>query len=55
MEEKHYTVSKIEGEYAYIRNTQSGEELFISMSLLPLGIDEGDRLEYDSLSFKIIK
>ena len=55
MEGLLFEVSRIEGEYAYIRNTQSGEELFISMSLLPLGIDEGDRLEYDSLSFKIIK
>ena len=50
-----FEVSRIEGEFAYIKIVESGEELFISMSLLPLGFDEGDRVEYDSLSFKVVK
>ena len=54
MNNKTFVVSRIEGEYAYIRDEVSGEELFVAISLLPLGVDEGDRLEYDTISFKII-
>ena len=53
METKYYTVTKIEGEYATIKN-ESGEELFIAMALLPLGIDVGTNLLYEFPDFKII-
>ena len=41
MEPKDYIVSRIEGEYAYLKRTdiESEEELFIAMALLPLGVD----------------
>ena len=48
-----YTVIKIEGEYATIKS-ESGEELFIAMALLPLGIDIGTNLLYEFPDFKII-
>ena len=38
METKYYTVTKIEGEYAYISD-EDGQELFIAMALLPEGAD----------------
>ena len=54
MEKRIYIVSKIEGEYAYLKPEEGGEELFIAMALLPLGVDEGMRLEYDFPNFSVI-
>ena len=48
-----YTVIKIEGEYATLKN-EAGEELFIAMALLPLGVDIGSSLFYEFPDFKII-
>lgn len=56
MEAKVYVISRIEGEYAYLRDEtdSTGEELFIALALLPLGVDIGARLEYDFPDFKVI-
>ena len=54
MDEKLYTVTRIEGEYAYLREDGSTEELFIAMALLPDGIDIGSRLAYTFPDFRII-
>ena len=43
MNEKRYTVARIEGEYAYLSD-EFGEELFIALALLPFGTDVGCRL-----------
>ena len=48
-----FTVSRIEGEYAYIREEESGEELFIAMALRPEGVDLGVALLRDGFEFKI--
>lgn len=48
-----YTVAKIDGEYATLKNAD-GEELFIAMALLPLGVDIGTRLLYEFPDFKIL-
>ena len=50
----NYTVIKIEGEYATLKNSD-GEELFIAMALLPLGIDIGTRLSYTFPDFTRIE
>ena len=56
MEPKDYIVTKIEGEYAYLREENgNGEELFIAMALLPLGVDIGTKLHYEMLSYTIIE
>ena len=57
MEPKDYTVVRIEGEYAYLRadGEEAGEELFIAMALLPLGVDVGTRLHYEMLSYTVIE
>ncbi len=49
-----YTVIKIEGEYATLKN-EEGEELFIAMALLPLGVDIGTKLCYDFPEFSVIE
>ena len=55
MEAKFYSLTKIEGEYAYLREENTdGEELFIALFLLPFGVDVGTRLHYEWLTYTII-
>lgn len=54
MEPRDYTVTRIEGEYAYITETDSDTELFIALALLPAGIDVGTRLHYEMLEYTIV-
>lgn len=49
---KKYTVSRIEGEYAYLLD-EGGEELFIAMALLPFGTDVGSVLIYSDFEFSL--
>ena len=55
MEPKDYTVIKIEGEYATLREKETGEELFIAMALLPNGVDIGTKLHFEMLEYTIIE
>lgn len=49
-----YTITRIEGEYAYLRKEDgSSDELFIAMALLPAGSDVGTRLKYVDFEFII--
>ena len=56
MEPKDYTVVRIEGEYAYLRDDASPETapLFIALALLPSGVDEGTRLHCEMFEYTII-
>ena len=54
MEPKDYTVARIEGEYATLRDDASGEELFIAMALLPLGTDLGSHLHFEMLEYTLV-
>jgi hypothetical protein len=56
MEPKNYVVTKIEGEYAYLREERdvSGVELFIALALLPSGTDVGSRLHYEMLEYTLL-
>ncbi len=51
---KDYIVKSIEGEYAILKNTEDGNELFIAMALLPPGTDTGVTLHYENLEYSII-
>ena len=57
MEPKDYTIVKIEGEYAYLRadTEEAGNEVFVAMALLPMGVDVGTRLHYEMLCYTIIE
>ena len=46
-------MSKIEGEYAYIVDVESGNEVFIALALLPEGTDIGTKLRYEVFSYEI--
>ena len=54
---KDYIVSRIEGEYAYLKELDSdeGEELFIALALLPNGVDVGTKLHYEMLEYTVIE
>lgn len=54
MEPKDYTVTRIEGEYAYLTDTESNE-IFIALALLPVGTDIGTRLHYEMFEYTVIK
>ena len=49
-----YLLKKIDGDYAYLVDEASGEELFIALALLPAGVDVGDRLKQENFEFSII-
>ena len=53
MEPRDYITVRIEGEYATLRDMESGDELFIAMALLPEGTDIGTRLHYEMLEYTI--
>ncbi len=52
--EEIYTVTKIEGDYAYLKRDSDGEELFIAMALLPVGTDMGSKLKQENFEFTLI-
>ncbi len=54
MEPKDYIVKRIEGEYAYIEDVISGNEIFIAMALLPPGVDINTRLHYEMFEYTIV-
>ena len=53
MEPRDYTVIKIEGEYATLKDDNTGNELFIAMALLPAGVDVDTKLHYEMLEYTI--
>ena len=57
MEPKDYTVIKIEGEYAYLRDdaNPTAQPLFIALALLPSGVDEGTRLHCEMFQYEIVE
>lgn len=55
MEPKDYIVVKIEGEYAYLRDIENGNELFIALALLPQGADIGTRLHYEFFEYTVVE
>ncbi len=57
MTPKDYVITKIEGEYAYLRelDSSSDDELFIAMALLPMGVDVGTKLHYEMLEYTVVE
>lgn len=54
MDKKYYTLAKIEGEYAYLTEDKTGEELFIALALLPLGADIGSHIVCENFEFTLV-
>ena len=57
METKYYVVIRIDGDYAWLRRTDTdteGEPVFIARALLPEGINEGTNLKCEFLQYEIV-
>ena len=50
---KTFVVKLISGEYATLAD-EGGEELFIALSLLPIGTDIGSTLTYENFEFTLV-
>lgn len=55
MEPKDYVLSKIEGEYAYLRDIESGNEIFIALALLPEGVQLGSKLHCEMFQYSLVE
>ena len=56
MEERYYSVKRIDGDYAYLERTDVHEDelLIVARALLPEAIDEGTKLRWAFLSYEIL-
>ena len=54
MEPKDYTIIKIEGEYAYLKEIGSTNEIFIALALLPQGCDIGSKLHFEMFEYTLV-
>jgi len=55
MEPKDYTVDRIEGEYAYLKEVTDGSEVFIALYLLPQGTDVGSKIHFEMFEYTLIQ
>lgn len=57
MDERYYTVRRIDGDYAYLERTDVHEDelLIVARALLPEAIDEGTNLKWAFLSYEIVE
>lgn len=55
METKDYILTKIEGEYAYLRELDGENEVFIALALLPDGVDIGTKLRSEMFAYTVIE
>ena len=53
MEPKDYIISKIEGEYAYLKDIESDNEIFIALALLPQGADIGSKIHCEMFEYTL--
>ena len=54
MQPKDYILDRIEGEYAYLKDIKSGDEVFIALALLPMGATVGSRLHFEMFEYTLI-
>ncbi len=54
MQPKDYILDRIEGEYAYLKDIESGNEVFIALALLPMGATIGSRLHFEMFEYTLI-
>ncbi len=54
MEPKDYVLDRIDGEYAYLKDIENGNEIFIALALLPIGADVGSRIHFEMLEYTLV-
>ena len=53
MEPKYFILTKIEGEYAYLKNIEDGNEVFIALALLPDGADINSKIKSEMFTYTL--
>lgn len=56
LDKMYYTVSSLEGDYAYLKNDgdASAEPKCVARALLPPEITEGTRLIYEMMEYRLV-
>lgn len=54
MEPRDYILSRIDGEYAYLTETDTDNEIFIALALLPEGADIGSKIHCEMFEYSLI-
>ena len=49
-----YILTKIEGEYAYLKDIETGNEVFIALALLPAGSDIGSKIHGEMREYTLV-
>ena len=49
-----YILTRIEGEYAYLKDIETGNEVFIAIALLPAGSDIGSKIHCEMLEYTLV-
>lgn len=55
MREIEYVVTKIDGDYAHLKDVKTGDEILVAMALLPEETDEGLELLYKDFQYSVIE
>lgn len=55
MEPKDYVLERIEGEYAYLKDINSENEVFIALALLPEGADVGSKIHFEMFEYTLVQ
>ena len=51
---KDYILDRIEGEYAYLNDIETGDEVFIALALLPEGSTIGSKLHFEMFEYTLV-
>lgn len=54
MEPRIYRVDRIDGDYAHLSDTATGDDILVAMALLPEETDEGIMLRYENFEYSVI-
>ena len=54
-ERKEYTVERLDGDYAYLKEDSLDDLKCVASALLPAEIKEGSRLAYEMMEYEIIE
>lgn len=54
MEPKDFVLTRIEGEYAYLKEINNNNEIFIALALLPAGADVGSKIHREMFEYSLI-
>jgi len=54
MEPHDYILVKIVGEYATLKQTENGNEIFIALALLPPNVDVGTKLHEEMFQYTVV-